>query len=249
MATINQRSGDLSFPIDATSVTTTLVALDPARVQLMGLFKAAINAEFGTVWTKVVATLPAGHHLRGTQPVQDTLEMEPSHKTMVERKCAFPLLCVYRAGEATIDQRTLFVDQLLDKWSVDYILGPLDVGAVRKVQDICVAILKLIRAVVYRRGHPAYESGALQFFPGKGGFASIEVKRHSGPGQAKFAGDDSGTIYYALSVGLDTAETLEELASEAGDFEATDYSVAVGNATELVPDMIQASTDVTRRAG
>ena len=246
---IVQRIGDLSFPVDATEVTDTLCPLDPARARLTALFKAAINAEFGDVWTTVTDTLSASHPLYGTSPVQDTLELDPSHKTMTERKCAFPLLCVYRTGEGAQEQHTLFIEKFTDKWGVDYFLGPLDVGDVRKLQDICNGIVKLISSVVRRRGHPAYESGALQFFPDLGGLAEVTVKSHVGPGQAKFAGDESGTVYYALSIILETVELLKDEDAEAGDFIATDYSVAVGSSEELVPDLIEAATDTPYQAG
>lgn len=235
--------GDLDFPV-TTSITTTLTPLDPARERLTALFKAAINAELGTAWTTVTNTLDSGHALYGTSPVQDTLELAPSPAVMTQRKPAWPLMCVYRSGKATLEPFTMHIDRIVQEWTVDYILGPLDVGDLRKVGDVCIAVAKIIRAVIRRRGHASYDSGALQFFPDKGGLGAIELKSSEGPGQASFAGDESGTLYYALTMTLETVEHLTDDADEFGAFDAIDFEVGVGSGDGIVPGLIYASTDV-----
>jgi hypothetical protein len=246
---IVQRWGDLSLPVEAADFDTTLTPLDPARAKLTALFKAAINYEFTEVWQKIVGSaggttgLGATHDLYGTLPVQDTLELQPTHKFMLERKAAFPLLAVYRMGNPSMEQHTLFRDRLTCQWGMDYVVGPLTVAAVRQVGDICMAIVKLVRTVIRQRGHKAYEAGALQFFPDKGGLASIDLKSFA-MGQIPFAGDEDGTVYYSLSMTLETSEIGYDDPAEFGDFDAADYTVGVGDATDVVPDLVEAASDV-----
>ena len=239
---IVQRLGDTVFPIDDTAIATTLVPLDPGKAILLGLFKAAINYEFGPAWAKIQG------QLANTLPVHDTLELEPSHKVMLERRCKFPLLCVYRRGEHTLDQKTLFRDQLTCHWGVDYVLGPLSVGDVRRVGDICQAIVKLVRLVIRQRGHKSYDNGALQFFHDKGGFAEINIRSYQF-GQAAFAGDEDRTMYYALSMDLETTEIGYDDETEWPSFEAFDLELGVGSSTDIAPGLIYASSDVPVQNG
>jgi hypothetical protein len=230
--------GKLSFPLDPQDFGTTLVPLDPARHVLAELFKAAINAEFTAVWRKVTT-----RSLSDTLPVADTLEMEPSIQVMQQRKAVFPLLCVHRTGTANLDQITLFEDRLTQQWAVDYILGPLDVGDARKLQDICLAITKLIRLVVRQRGHAAYQSGALQFFHDTAQLASIEVKSIEGPGQASFVGDPKSTLYYAVTVMIETTEITGDDPDFYGPLQATDFDIGLGNDADIIHGLLYAGTD------
>lgn len=219
--------GNLTFPLVASDFTTTLTPLDPARHELTELFKAAINAEFSEVWEQV-----ATRSLVGTLPVQDTLEMEPSVQVMQQRKAVFPLLCVHRTGTASLDQITLFEERLTQQWAIDYILGPLDIGDIYKLGDICLAVAKLIRLVIRQRGHAAYQSGALQFFDAH--IASIEVKSVEGPGQASFVGDEKSTLYYAVSLTIETVEVTGDDVDSFPKYQATDYDVGLDGVRGLV---------------
>lgn len=230
--------GKLTFPLDSADFTTTLVPLDPACHCLTELFKAAINAEFADVWAEV-----ATRSLTGTLPVQDTLEIEPSVQVMQQRKAVFPLLCVHREGKATLDQITLFEDRLTQQWAVDYILGPLDVGDVRKLSNICLAVAKLIRLVVRQRGHASYQSGALQFFSDTSQLASIEVKSVEGPGQASFVGDEKSTLYYAVSIVLETVEVTGDDLESFVPFQAADFDIGIGTDDDIVHGLLYAGSD------
>lgn len=236
-----QRVGDLSFPVLETDVADSLLPLDPPRAVLAGLFKAAINSELADAWAKVAA--PRFPNF-GPLPVADVLELEPSPTNMQQRKAAWPLLCVHRTGEATLDQITLFEERLTQKWAVHYILGPLDIVGERKLSDICIAIAKLIMLVVRQRGHKSYQNGALQFFPGTGGLASLWPKSIDGPGQAKFAGDDNGTTYYAMTLTLESTEITSDSVDGFGDFDGVGFSVGVGDADQIIPDLLQGDSSV-----
>jgi len=240
-----QTFGDLHLPIDAADVATTLEPLDPGLGKLLALFKTAINSEYGPVWHKVVDALPVGHPLRASDPVADTLELEPSPSVMQQRKATWPLLCLHRTGEATYERVMLDQDRLTQEWGLHYILSPLDIGDLRRLAPICVAVGKLIRLVIRQRGHKSYEAGELQFFPDKGGFASIALDSQEGPGQASFAGgDNDGPTYYAVSFKLKTTELAYDDLDGYGEYEGTDVSVGVGTGDAIVPDLIQADTSL-----
>lgn len=230
-----QGIGGTTFPLDVTDFSTSFTPVDPARAVLLELFKAAINYEFAAVW-EVVAT----DSLVGTLPVQDTLELEPTPQIMTQRKPAFPLLCVHRTGTGVFEQVTMQEDRLTQSWAVDYILGPLDVANVRKLNDVCIAIAKLIRIVVRQRGHRAYQNGALQFFPGTGYLASVEVKSFEGPGQAQFAGDEKGTLYYAMTITLETTEVTSDDMTAYPEGDGADLDIGIGNETEIVHGLMYA---------
>lgn len=239
-----QGLGSLELPVDPAEFTDSLKALDPGLAILTALFKSAINSEFTTAWQRVTATLAAPQPLYGSLPVADTLELEPTPALMQQRKAVFPLLCVHRSGEALFDEATLTYDRLTQPWDVHYILCPLDVGDLRKLHFICVAVGKLIRLVIEKRGHPSYESGALQFFPDKGAFSSIDLVSQQGPGQAQFAGNEDGPIYYAISFKLKTTELSSNDLGAFGNFDAMDASIGVGNADSVVPDLMQVDTSI-----
>lgn len=249
--------GGLQLPLDVADFSGTLAPLDPARATLTALFAAAINAELTEAWQSVVgrSTAPAitglgaSHRLYNTTPVQSTLELEPNPIIMRELKKSMPLLCVHRSGTGTYDSHTLNADKLTQAWNVHYILGELDTGELRKVGDACVAAAKIIRMTIRKRGHLAYQAGALQFFPGVGDLCSVELKSHEGPGQAKFAGDEDGPMFYAISMALETVEILSDNLDVYPPFEGVMYEVGGGDGNTIFPGLIYADSAVPLQIG
>lgn len=244
-----QDFGGLELPVNAADFTTTLTPLDPARAVLAGLFKAAINSEFTEVWRKVTATLPADHALVGTLPVETVLELFPGAAVVNQIKPKWPLLCVHRFGTGVYESITLHDDRLIQSWQVHYVLGPLSAPEQHKLGDMCLAVSRLIRMVVRQRGHLAYESGAVQFFPGKGDLAAVEVKSQEGPAQAVFAGDENGALHYAVTLTLETVEVTTDNVEVFGSVDGATLSVAVGGGEGLLPGVIYADTDVPLQTG
>lgn len=244
-----QDFGGLELPVNVADFSTTLTPLDPARAVLAGLFEAAINSEFGEVWRKVTATLPADHPLVGTDPVETVLQLMPSVAVVNQIKPKWPLLCVHRFGQGTFEQITLDDDRLTQQWQIHYVLGPLDAADQHKLGDICGAVSKLIRLVVRQRGHLSYESGAVQFFPGKGDLSSVKVTSQEGPAQAVFAGDENGAMHYAITLTLETTETTSDDNDVYGVVDGASLSVAVGGGEGLLPGVIYADTDVPLQRG
>lgn len=251
-----QGFGGLSLPVSVAGTETTLTSLDQARATLAALFKAAINAELGALWTLAAADSP----LAGSSPCQATLELAPTAQTMKQWKATgWPLLCIYRDGSGVLEQHTLNgqIERLTQPWGLDYILGPVDIGDLRKLGDIFQAVTKVVRLCIRKRGHPAYQSGALQFFPNadvngdvplfpeKSLLGSIELKSVDGPPhyQARFAGAEDSLSYFAISMHLETVEYTYDDAEADPNVEAADFNVAGGGSDGTIADFVIAKTD------
>ncbi len=250
MPSLTERIGSLTLPPDIGTIAAAkaLTSLDPARRVLADLFKTAILAELTEAWVAAVANrLTDSHGISPTLPVADVLELEPTPPIMQARKAEFPLLCVYRSGQAEEEPHTFYAERTKQPWTVEWILGAGDVATIFQLGDLAVAASKIIGRVCYRGGHPAYQSGALQFGEDSpSGLISIRKRNHEGPGQASFAGDAKGTLYYAITINLESIEHTTEIAGSEQDgiFEGADYEIGVGGAPEgVMPGLVYASTD------
>lgn len=249
-----QGFGGLELPLAPADFSTGLAPLDPARSTMAALFAAAINAELGEAWDKLfgsatnAAGLPSTHPLYDKSPVETVLELEPSPQVVRQYVAAWPLLALHRAGTGTYEQHTLSHDRLTQPWQLHYILTPLDVGDWRKFEAACVAVAKVVRLVVRQRGHLAYQSGAVAFEP-CGPLASVELKSHEGPGQAAFAGDDSGLLYYAITMNLETVELSSDRDDVYPPFDGGMLEVGVGGDGGVMPGLIYADSSVPVQRG
>jgi hypothetical protein len=242
--------GEFSTPVTADQVTDTLGVLDGGVHVLAELFKAAINAELTDVWQKIVGVsggtdgvIGTKHPLYNTLPVADTLELEPSQQVMTQRHAVWPLLCVHRVGKAEYTWTTIEIQRRIQQWNLHYILGPVDIADLHKLSKVCIGVAGIVSMVLRDYGHKAYKNGETQFFQGSGAhFAWIWLKSHEGPGNARFNEGDQ-TIYYAITMGLETAEDLTDTQEAFADFDAVDYSIGVGDELEIVPDLVEANTD------
>lgn len=238
-SSLYERFGALTLPVTATDVTSTLAPLDPGRDVLLGLFQQAIVSELGGAWNQVKpATV-----LNARSVVQHALPLEPTAENLRTLITEFPLLAVYRTGQATFEQHTLELWRLTQPWNVDYILGPLAIEDQRRLCDVLPAVAKVVTTAVERRGHPDYESGALQFFDGAGKFTACAVKSYElGPMRA--GGGDDSAVYWACSMRLETVEIEEfrEGYSEVPLIGAA-FTFGVGDDDEILPDAIIADTD------
>jgi len=253
---LNERIGSLRLPPDLAAIADakTLSALDPARRLIANLFKTAIQAELTEAWVAAVAgRLTPDHKISGTTPVADVLELEPTPPVMQSRQSGFPLLAVYRSGKGEYSPHTIYADKLTRPWTVDWILGPADIATAFQLCDAAGAISKIISRVIFRRGHPAYQSGALQFGSDTdSGIGSIRMVDEEGPGQAKFAGDDKGPVYWAITMHLETTEYVSENtgAEPYGQLEGADYDIGIGGTPEgVIPGLLYASTDPPLQRG
>ncbi len=233
-----QKFGAFELPADETLTADGLpAALDPGRAVLLGLFKQALLSELTAAWN--VARV--GTVLSAAPVVNSTWPFMPSPQVMRELRTEFPMLAVYRSGEATYAEHTLAIEKLTQPWTVDYVLGPLGVEDVRRLGDVLSAIPKVLGLCIRRRGHPDYASGALQFGDDEGRFASVALTGYE-LGPAASAGPDS-PLYYAASVKLVTEELDGYRDGFATDLLGASFSTDVGGNDGLYPDLIGADTD------
>jgi hypothetical protein len=232
---IYERTGDFALPIPDSLATGNLSALDPVRGRLLGLFRAALTAELATVWGQV-----SGTSLDGKAVVQSTLELEPTHQVVQAANLEYPLLALHRSGPGVVESQTLEIDKVTQTWTLHYILGPLDVASQRKLCDILIVVPRIIQAVIRRRGHEAYESGALQFFPDTGGLQSIRIVNFES-GSARFAGND--VPIFAVTVNLEIAETVTDVPGAEGDFDSVSMDVGIGGGEGVIHGLLFADTD------
>jgi hypothetical protein len=205
----NRRSGALSLPTTTTG-ETTLESLDPAKKILLDLFKVAIETELGPRWVAAAGDTP----LAGRDVVADSIDVEPTAELLRHQSTLFPLLCVYRDGEATAEEFSLSIERITQRWGVDYVLGPLDAAGQRKLNAALIAVAKIITEVVKAGGHPEYAmapGGAQpnQVLIGSGAgtceFSDVRVVNWT-TGQASFAAEGQGPTYWWLTIQLETTE-------------------------------------------
>lgn len=223
--------GALSLPIPV--VDTNLSSLDPARDILLELFAAALNSELQDTW----GAAANGVDLLTPIPVAHKLPTLPELDTMRQVKAAWPMLAVSRSHEPqTEDEFTLWQNRITSRWSVDYVLGPLDIGNQIRLTDVLEAAGKIIAATIRHGGHKAYAMTILVtpttgdpltcakqvFGPGDGccGFSTIGIVSFI-CGAAAFS--QGGPRYHAMTMTLVTTE-LDGIS----DAEAVSYMGAAG---------------------
>jgi hypothetical protein len=231
--------GDADLPIAATDVSDGQLfsAWDPGADQLLSLFETAVNAELAASWT--VARV--GTALASASPIARTIYEQPRKALLREASLQFPLLALYRT-ESEFEERTLTQEVERCTWRLDYILGPLTVEDYRRLGAALTAVKKVVALCIRLRGHPEFESGALQFGDGKGRFGAIRiVSAEQGP--AEFGPDGEGPEYHCLAMKLETTELEAPQADLDTDFEGVDFSLAVGGKDDALPDAVLANTD------
>jgi hypothetical protein len=238
MTSLPRRVGDLALPLEASSVVSGTFP-DPARDQLLELFAAALNAQLDAAWQAGAVGTP----LELTAPVQSKLPLEPTPNVMLEQRQEFPLLALHRTGAAEYEDLTLHVEQRRQQWQLHYFLSPLRVDHVRRLSGVLTWVPTIVQQVIYMQGHPAYDSGALQFGTGKGGLATLRIVSHE-LGQARFAdsGDD-GPTYLACSITLESTEVGGWTDAASVDLDGATFKASVGDAVNLYADMIRAKTE------
>lgn len=249
MTDLWQSNGDVAFPTYGDDVADEQLfsVFDPGRDRLLALFKAAICWEFGRSTSSVESDSPWGIARVGTKlasalPVADTLYRMPTRAFLRETKVAYPLLALYRM-QATHDEATLHYDRIACTWGFDYILGPLSADDERRLMGALNAVRMLIPVVIRGRGHPAFESGALQFGQGNGRFSSIRVTT-SAEGPATFGQDGEGVEFPAIHLELETTELDDADGEHQGaPLEGATFTFGVGGSEDAEPELIIARTE------
>lgn len=226
---LHRTFGALSLPL-AESTESDLAHLDPARDILLDLFAAALNSELEPVWNRhvVAAAQLHGKNWEAPVPVRQKLATFPTPDALAELKTGWPLLCVCPSltpattADFTMDQRSL-----TQRWDIDYILCPLTVGNLLRVQDVLRAAGKILIETVAMRGHKAYRTYTTQGATyasdvlGTGenccNFFSCRVADMAA-GPAEFS--KGGPKYYACGLTLETVELSDFPGDGTDDGEA-----------------------------
>lgn len=231
--------GGLPIPPKLTTGAVTATELDPARAVLSGLFRQVLISELGAAWTQVVTALGSDHRLYGTSPVEDVLELRPTEQVLQARKQALPLLAVHRVGRMTFEDHTLKDDKGIQSWRILWFIGQASVEEQRRLGDFPQAAAKQILRAIRRRGHPDYESGALQFFPTTGAIGAVKSDwAETEPVQFK----DSEMTWLMMEMAITTTEYGKW---DDGAFVNADYmtlDMGVGDSTGIVPSFISADS-------
>ncbi len=232
--------GEVHLPTAAGDVTNAQLfsCFDPGADILRGLFTAAINAELTAAWNVV----RVGTALATVAPVQDSTYQLPDKALLREAKFQFPLLAVTR-GDWEITEHTLDQEMLKQQWSIDYVLGPLSPEDFRKLGAVLNAVRTVVQQTIRMRGHPTYQSGALQFFDGKGHFASVKLLSGK-QGPATWGPEGEGMIVHVLSMVLETEEHDYDMPGRDAAFAGFSLSTNAGGAAEgVVPREIEVASE------
>lgn len=236
---LNTQWGALSFPIPPGD-GNDLTKLDPARDIILDLLEAALNSELSDAWNAVCVPLGMPSPVRSKMPGLDDLD--------TIRQCYGepPWLSVARSLEpATSDEFTLWQNRITSKWTIDYVLGALEIGDQWKLTDVLIAAGKIIDATVNNGGHKAYATttrsdGSLQakqvFFLGGCGFNTVFITSFT-LGSAAFS--QGGPKYHALTMTLQSTE-LDSMEAETNSYAGSSVQLnnpASGTRTDAVSDL------------
>jgi hypothetical protein len=232
--------GGLHFPLDTTQFESSFVSLDPARSRLAALFASAIRSELAPVWKKIVGTASP---LFDRQPVETVFELDPVTHLAKQVNLKTPILALHRVEEQVWSEHTMQVDKCEQDWNLHYILPNLDVGDTRRISDLLRIIPEIIRRVIRARGHHSYDDGTLQFFADKGGIGSIKLSSVQS-GQARFGGQVESPVWLATTCLLHTVEYGSDSEEEFEPFDSVDWNIGVGDSTGIIPNFIEAYSEV-----
>lgn len=243
-----RRVGGSRLPLQSHDIDDTALTFepaDPALDRIADLLSSAIEGELGTgsdsAWAKVCASLPSGHRLASsTDPVGAVWKIEPSASAVNQMKPSWPLLAIWRTGEAEVSQRTLMKEQIVQRWTVMWSLGDLTADLGMKLGPVLQYIAKVIVQTIIKARHPSHDDGTLQFGDYRGFLSRIYPVEY-GAGQAHFA-DDEDAKFWAASVTLESSELVTDL-DLGSDGHGLALTLDVGNELELLPGLVVGEGD------
>lgn len=203
--------GSSRFPLAAAGAIDTASARDIGLQAVAGLVTAAINADCGAEWRRLVAFGNDRHCLRGSvNPVQYTLAgVRPSAQTLTQIKVDWPLLTVYREG-SELQWLASGVPAWKQRWGIDWIVGALDPASIQRYGSFWLQVLHAISAAIVDGHHPSYLNDAECF---SGSFVEINPTSETGAGLSDELTNDKGAGYFGGSVAL---ESLERYVPQSG---------------------------------
>jgi hypothetical protein len=221
--TIADGFGATRFPVDEDLVGTDVTAanLDPGQDAIIGLLKAAINADCGDAWKRITQGFSFTHftrkvNLSDSLPVNFTIDALPDSGAATQMLFDWPVLAVYPVGSPEDFELTMSLQGTRQNWAVAYIIGPLEIAWQRKLgRGFCRLVYRSIRRALWKGYHPAYQNGQRQFF---GQFSEIKTTGCEGPGVMELPAKDGALGYYGIVANLQTVErTVHDEFDETDD--------------------------------
>lgn len=196
--------GGSRFPLEVSSAIDSAALYDPGLASIVGLVTAAIEANCGDAWRALVAQLDVTSFIaESTAPVGSVLTVIPSPHNLTQAKRSWPILAIYREGEPTCEHKSFDYPICRQRWSVDWIVGPLGPDTQRKIGHMWVPIRNSIFSAINLGTHPAYLDGAYCFH---GQFVEIWPVTAAGPAVTDSLGVEKGYGYFGGSVILESVE-------------------------------------------
>jgi hypothetical protein len=229
--------GGVSFPLaDQTTAADLLPVADPALSDLLAFVRFFLNVDMGSALVDALENASP----TVTQNVMAAYSTDPGIDSISPEQVQTPALFIWRKSssyaEAMMNQpRRVSICGWL------YILPPMRFEFAEKYSHICNAVeLSLGRAITYGY-HPAYNGGApLQ--SGITGMRLLSASREVHPGGEL-------TSFYAVGGEIEMTEDVAESLGEFGEFDAIDFDIGVGNASDVLPSVIQADSSVPIEEG
>ena len=214
--------GASRFPLAA--VDGCAINLDPGLEAIASLLCAAVEADCGNSWRKIISELEANSFLaESTGPIGSVLTMIPTPQNCTQMKSTWPVLAIYREGEPVVGSYSLDYRNLTQRWSIDWICGPLGPDTQRKVGHFWVKVRDSMLNAIIQGMHPAYDSGKYQFH---GQFAEIWPTDSAGPAVSDTLTTEKGAGYFGGMIIIQTIERQtfqNNVSATESDFDGSAY--------------------------
>ena len=222
----------MAFPLAAQDTADSLLHVaDPSLEALLAFLRFFLNADMATALPDALADASP----TVTQNVMAAYTTDPGVETIRPEQVQFPALFLWRKS-STYAETMMNQPRRTSVLGWMYIPPTMRFEFAEKYSHICNAVeLSLGRAISYGY-HPDYNGGQ----PLTSGITSLRLvsaNREIHPG-----GDL--TSFYAVGGEIEMIEDIGESIEDFPPLDAIDYDVGVGNATEILPGVVQASSDV-----
>lgn len=229
--------GGVSFPLEPqTTAASLLHVADPALEALVAYLVFFLNADMGTALVDALASASPPV----TANVMAAFTTDPGVESITPEQLQFPALFVWRKS-STYAERMLNQPRRVSVLGWAYIPPPMRFEYAEKFSHICNAVeLSMGRALSYGY-HPDYNGGAAL----DAGITSMRLtsaNREIHPGAEL-------TNFYAVIGELELTEDVDENLEDFPPLDAVDFDVGVGNATEILPSVVQADSTVPIEKG
>ena len=236
-APLSATFGGVAFPLAPQSTGDALLHVaDPALEALLAFLRFFLNADMDTALPDALAAASPVV----SQNVMGAYTTDPGVETIRPEQVQFPAFFIWRKS-ATYAETMMNQPRRTSVCGWMYIPPVMTFEQAEKYSHICNAVeLSLGRAVSYGY-HPDYNGGQ----PLTSGITSLRLlsaTREIHPG-----GDLSS--FYAVGGDLEVVEDVGENLEDFPPLDAIDYDIGVGNATEILPGVVQADSTVPAEDG